>query len=277
LSDLERVHPYAAAVLAPVSAVRGADLAELAHLFDEKWARARKRLGGEKWWERLHPYHPLLCRIGLFRTLDLGLHETAHTGALAWLMDPGGDHGFEDILLRAFLKRIFGLDTEPQLSNVSIMSEIRAGENRDRLDVLMKGMWTVSGRKTEKWMVVVEAKIEATEGEDQCARYVDHLREDIESADRHRFVFLTQDGRAPVTQSKITSVKWMSLSFIQLMALIGRRLHKLTGRPGFEILRHYMTGVLKDLYQLNCGEPIRERDDIYSIGEYLSLEKTGGK
>lgn len=276
MNDLEKVHPYAAAAVAPAVAVRGTDLAELAHRFDGTWACARKRLGGATGWERLPPYHPLRCRVGLFGTLDLGLHETAHTRTLAWLMNPAGNHGFSDILLRAFLKRIFGLDTEPQLADVNIMNEVPVGESRDRLDILMKGTWTLAGRRKDQWMVAVEAKIEATEGEDQCARYEVHLREAIKSANRHRFVFLTQDGRAPISESKGKSSQWTNLSFRQLMALFGRRLHELTTKPGFEFLRLYMTGVLKDLCQLNCGEVIRERDDIYSISEYLSLEITGG-
>lgn len=37
-----------------------------------------------------------------------------------------------------------------------------------------------------------------------------------------------------------------------------------------------MAGVLKDIYQLPCGENIGGRSDIYGISDYLSLCKKGG-
>ena len=41
---------------------------------------------------------PLKCPISLFRTMDFGRLETAHTRTLAWLLDPKGEHGFGGIL-----------------------------------------------------------------------------------------------------------------------------------------------------------------------------------
>lgn len=39
---------------------------------------------------------PLRCPISLFGTMDYGRLETAHTNALAWLLDPRKAHGFGD-------------------------------------------------------------------------------------------------------------------------------------------------------------------------------------
>jgi hypothetical protein len=191
-------------------------------------------------------------------------------------MDPDGDHGFRGSLLRVFLKQVFGLDVEPQLSDVTIRSELRSGWSRDRLDIYMRGNWTIPpGDKVETWLVIVEAKIEADEGEDQCARYEDHSHSEIASRDRCALVFLTPDGRAPTTGSKGGGDEWKRLSFIKLMALFRQRLGELKGEPGAEFLRLYMTGVLRDLYRLNCGN-ITDADDIYHISEYLSSAIIGG-
>lgn len=273
LDDLDRVHSYSVAVHESAVHVTTDDLTELALKFDKIWAGAHEKLGGEKWWENLPAYHPLRCQVGLFGTLDLGLHETAHTRTLAWLMDPDREHGFGDALLRALLERIFGIREEFQLSNVSVTSELLRPDRRDRLDIVMRGAWTSTGQnsKTERWAVVVEAKIGAEEGEGQLARY----EVQDASADRRKLVFLTPDGREPETGSGGRAAKWISVSFKDLMVIFQQRMPAIIGKPGFDFLRLYMTGVLKDFYQLTGGESIGERGDVYRIRDYLSLANKG--
>jgi len=277
LGDLDRVHHQIAADRGLGFAAVDGDLTELASLLGRIRANAIEKLpGGTKWMETLPKNDPLCCPVGLFDTLDWGLRETAHTRALAWFMDPYGNHAFGDTLLRAFLNEAFDLDGDLWLSDVRIASEIPLGDSRDRLDILMSGKWVLSGTKAETWMVVVEAKIDADEGEDQCARYEDQCHDKIAASDRHAFVFLTSDGRAPTTGSKSGGSEWIRVSFIKLLALFRRRLDRCAGKPGVEFLRLYMTGVLKDLYQLNCGK-ISYRDDIHRISEYLSPATKGGE
>jgi len=258
-----------------VSAVPDRALAELACSFEDLRSRLRARIGGTNWLGKLPANDPLCTAVSYFGTLDLGLRETAHTRMLAWLMDPSENHGFDNILLQVFLREIFALDHDPKLSEeVRIDSEIVSGESRDRLDICMRGEWLVPGGKTQSWLVIIEAKIDADEGENQCARYEMQCRERIASSDRHKLIFLTTNGKPPKTESKASS--WRRCTFIRLMALFRTQLPLLTGKPGFDVLRHYMTGVLKDLYQLNCGR-ISERDDLFLISEYLPQQATGAE
>ncbi len=255
------------------------DYSELASLFETmKLTLIDKLDGGSDWYEHLPLNDPLRCRISLFGTLDLGLRETAHTRTLGWLMNPDEDHGFKEALLRVFLGKIFmEMPHEPQLHDVRIECELISGETRDRLDIFMRGKWTLPDDKIEEWMVIVEAKVEADEGEDQCERYENLLQERISFSDHHALVFLTPDqGRMPETKSKCGGPQWIPISFITLMSLFRTQLPKLDKKPGIEFLRLYMTGVLKDLYLLNCGN-ITTKDDIYRISEYLSSGFTGGK
>ena len=280
LTDLDRVHRQTAADQEPFLLALDYDLSGLAHQFDAIRSCAFEKLGGSQWLENLPTYDPLCCRVSLFGTLDLGLRETAHTRALAYLLNRDEDHGFGDILLRAFLKQIFGWDDDPQLTDVRVISELQSDGSRDRLDIFMKGRRTLTDSKVVTWMVIVEAKIDADEGEDQLARYEDQLYEKIASSDYHALVFLTPDGREPTTDSKGGGPKWTPLSFIKLMAQFRQRLPELSELPEFGYLRHYMTGVLKDLYRLNCGnfsKKVPDTNEIYRICEYLSLETTGGK
>lgn len=249
------------------------DLKKLARSLEKLRSRMIKRLGGKHWLERLPANDPLRSPVGYFGVIDLGLRETAHTRMLGWLMDPRQDHGFNDILLRAFLKEVFKLPRGPELLDSKIECEPVNPESRDRLDICMRGEWRLADGETKSWLVIVEAKIDAGEGEDQCARYEKQCQGEIASSDRHVFVFLTPNGVKPKTAS---TGSWERFTFIRLMALFRTQLPTLNGKSGFDVLRHYMTGVLQDLYQLNCGK-ISERDDLFLISEYLSLPKTGAK
>lgn len=272
-ADLERVQAFSETAVARTVPISSADLASLGREFDRIWESAREKLGGEKWWERLPVYHPLRCPISLFGTLDLGLHETAHTRALAWLLDPGKEHGFGDVLLHALLRKVFA-KAALHLSDVTVTSEFRSGESRDRIDIHLQGSWTDTHHNgaPERWTMIIEAKIRAEEGDAQLARY----EKQTHMTDRHKLVFLTTDSRSAVTGSQDGKTKWIPLSFKELMALFNNCLPELKGKPGFEFLRLYMAGVLKDIYQMRGGENIGERADIYGISEYLWLCKNGG-
>ena len=98
-------------------------------------------------------------------------------------------------------------------------------------------------------------------------------REKIEKADQYRLVFLTPDNRPPST----ASVKdWHRFTFLGLMTLFRQQLPELMNAHGLGFLRLYMTGVLKDIYGLNCGM-LSDADDLYRAAEYLSLEISAEK
>lgn len=232
-----------------------------------------KRLGGANWLDKLPQYDPLLSPVGSFGVIDLGRQETAHTRMLGWLMDPRQNHGFNDVLLRSFLRDVFGLPRGRELLDTSIDCELVSSGSRDRLDIRMRGKWRLADGKTKSWLVIVEGKVDAGEGEDQCARYEKQCHERIGSSVRRALIFLTPDGLKPKTGSVRS---WKPFTFIRLMALFREQLPSLTAKPGFHVLRHYMTDVLKGLYELNCGL-IGERDDLFRISEYLSPQQNRPK
>jgi len=260
LKDLDRV-------LTRTSSDLGLD--QLAKVFDGLVVDAVRRIGGRGWYEKLPPSDPLCGRVSLFGTLDWGLRETAHTRALAWFFDPEGDHGFGKVLLAAVLKEVFRLNQAPLLSDCIIQSELPAEDGRDRLDIRMRGKWLVSGCQ-ETWSVILEAKIAAEEGAEQCARYESHGRRG--AADNQAFIFLTPNGLRPTTGSNRRRIEWLPLSFVQLAALFREHLHELEGSAGFDFLRLYMTGILKDVYSIDCGR-ITDRADLYRIQEYLNCRE----
>lgn len=205
--------------------------------------------------EKLPSDDPLRCPISLFGTLDFGRLETAHTRALAWLLDPKREHGFGLTLVRAILDH---LGDKRNFSVNRVMSEhpIQGG----RIDVLAEGTWTSDGRG---WVLLIEAKIDAGEGQDQLRRYENWLQSYAVAPDRFR-IFLTPNGDAP----EFPEDDWVPLSYSQLVRVFRSAYDELRDTAGFHFLRFYLAGVLQDV----CHWPRELRGpvaDPYAVADYL--------
>jgi hypothetical protein len=215
---------------------------------------------------RLPEDDPLRCPISLFATMDYGRLETAHTWALAWLLDPTKEHGFGSKLLEALLVHVRRRHLPVQVHQVANERFIDLPGKSDvtgRIDVLSEGDWIDRDGRRIPWLLVIEAKIEASEGEEQLSRYEDWL--DLYEDDREVLrVFLTPDGRSAETAEQ----EWFPLKFQELAEIFRTASDQLRDKPGYHFLRFYLAGVLRDVCRL--AFPIRsETDDPYSVLNYL--------
>lgn len=254
LSDLKQVYDTL-----PVAS--DDNLRFLADRFEE-WRRRTKEFMRTHLTE-LDKDDPLICRISLFRTMDYERLETAHTRTLAWLLDPKGEHGFGTRLLAALLRRLSNQDCSTSLKVKHVESEYPIDDSnaRGRLDVLAEGAW--EDGEQGGWVLVIEAKVDAREGEDQLQKYEGWLRSIATGRDVFR-VFLTPNGRPPETGTE----EWESFSFLKLVQIFRAVYSDLRETPGFHFLRFYLAGVLQDI----CGFPRDVRDgtaDPYAIASYL--------
>jgi len=212
---------------------------------------------------------PLLCPVSLFGTMDYGRLETAHTRALAWLLDPdkNKEHGFGNKLLKALLERVAG-DRSLALDEACDVEFERAIDDHEatgRLDIFAEGNWIDPSGRRLPWAIVLEAKIDALEGENQLSRYEDSL--DRRRADEEVFpIFLTPTAR----QSETARKDWTLLSFQDLVGIFRLAADDLQHAPGYHFLRFYLAGVLRDVclwpipFRKDCGDP-------YSVLAYLKL------
>jgi len=115
-----------------------------------------------------------------------------------------------------------------------------------RIDILAEGRWEENGQEVT-WRLVIEAKIDAEEGEKQLALYDEWIEEHPGPTEVLR-VFLTPDGR----KAKTSSAGWQPLTFLELAGILRRASAGLQNKPGYHYLRYYLTGVLKDI----CGIPL---------------------
>ncbi len=254
LSDLEKVH-------ATLPVLSDAHLLHLADRFNEWRTRTKDLVRGRL--AKLEEDDPLKCPISLFRTMDYGRLETAHTRVLAWLLDPDKEHGFGTALLAALLRRVVGVPRSDGLGEVRLASEVMIGKSEamGRLDVLAAGTWGSADHGG--WVLVIEAKINAWESERQLDKYDEWIDSHAAGRETHR-VFLTPDGREPESGCD----EWTALSFLELVNAFRKVYGGLRQKPGFHFLRFYLAGVLQDVchFPCNVGE---DAPNPYAVASYL--------
>lgn len=207
---------------------------------------------------------PLKCPVSLFGTMDYGRLETAHTRTLAWLLNPAmsKEHGFGLKLLEACLAR-FTDQPLREVQDVRVEAEYcctgLGGSELGRLDVMAEGRW----EDGTGWLLVIEGKVDAWEGEEQLDRYEEWM--DFYARDRQQIrVFLSPDGRPASTGED----EWRPLSFAELAEMLRTAAAGEEKKPGYHFLRYYLAGVLRDI----CGWPIPITPgcaDPYSVLQYL--------
>jgi hypothetical protein len=212
---------------------------------------------------------PLRCPIGLFGTLGLGRVETAHTNALAWLLHPAHGHGLDTCLIQALLDHLAAPKSYAKVTVQTMEKEyplVLSGKELGRIDVYGTGSWTTSTGVQANWLLAIEAKIDAGEGDKQLQRYDEWINAHRGNREVFR-VFLTPDGRPPEADIP----HWTRLSFHQLACVFRKPYLQLRDRPGFHFLRFYLTGVLRDIcgWNIPAGNP--ESCDDPSIVAYLKV------
>jgi hypothetical protein len=262
VEDLEIADAHAQASASPESVIT---LAELVTLGEELtgWRTHHQQLL-QQYLAQLPADDPLRSPVSLFGAMDFGRLETAHTRALAWLLGDR-EHGFRFRLLKALL--LYLLEGRSiSLTGVDRVEReypVRCGPTeKGRIDILAEGRWEEQGNEVP-WRLVIEAKIDAEEGDQQLSLYDDWLELSPQPAEVLR-VFLTQDGREPQT----SLAGWQPLSFLELASLLRRVSAGLEDRPGYHYLRYYLTGVLREI----CGLPVPVSaacENPYAAVDYL--------
>lgn len=194
------------------------------------------------------PDNPLFSTVSLYGSMDIGRLEVAHTNTLAWLLNPYAEHGF-DSLLKALLAHLDQTSHWPQhfeLIDVSVTSEhvISTG----RVDVWAEGRrLDASTGITTPWLIVIECKIDHSVADNQLEKYEDEvIKWKKENHGEAFYVFLTPDKH----ETETGKVKWEPLSFEDLFVIFWKQAKYLEKEPGYQFLRLYLAGILKDVQRL---------------------------
>lgn len=171
----------------------------------------------------------------IFSILGRERRELYHSAMLAWLFDPLGPHGLGVGFLQAFLQESL---PNCKLEQGSGSVEVRCEESRGdcRADVVVRA---------DRFMVVIENKLDAVEGFEQCRR----LHEAFCTDGDVRFVFLSPSGRLPKTAMGESANAFVALSYLKLRMCLERVLNDTSDSPrtiGRESAWNYLTTLKKE-------------------------------
>lgn len=193
-----------------------------------------------------------------------GDFEPAHTSTLAWLLDPQKEHGFGHTLIKSLIHYIAKEKNQQSFVVIKDESErlhrIPGKEKSGRTDIWVEGEWD-SG---SKWLLIIEAKIFSSEGENQLANYEEMASQYGKRGYEIFRVFLTPRGEMPVSATGI----WLPLSFSQLAILLWSCSIPLREKPGYHFLRYYIAGIFRDI--LGCPIGLESaRDHPFDLFPFL--------
>jgi len=169
--------------------------------------------------------------FNVFSLLDLTSDEVRHSRFLAWLMDAEGDHQQGNLFMRAFA-RACALDIpEDNIERYRMRREISGRES----------VVDIMAYRFGEFVIFVENKIHAEEGPGQLVREFRDMRRICKqlrvSEDRQYAVFLTPDGRQPVSGG---GTQWVTLSHSRLAEVFEKALSEVTDGKVRTIVRDWI-------------------------------------
>jgi hypothetical protein len=253
--------------------------AELPRLLRERLGAAR--IDVERYLGAQPPFpaedDPVALDVELFRACRLERDEVVHTRMLGHLLNPATNHGLGVRPMNTFMRllevraprrvRPQGTDaaTQPSTSirvDAELRKTIRAGEREidRRLDLVV--------RDADR-CVLVEAKIDADESDEQLADYVKlRRRSDLKGA---LLVFVTPDGRVPASAD--AGRDWICVSWLDIAAVIAVAVVGSESR-GAQLARLWASGILREIAGLDPLARVRSSVDerqYAALARYLSI------
>lgn len=154
--------------------------------------------------------HATAPKFNVFSALGVSRRELSHSSFLAYLLSPKGDHEQGAKFLNAFVQLIGMKDISGHNPRkVHVDTELAAGDELGRMDIV------VSCRPN--WLIVIENKIDAGEGEEQLPRYLKWM-DGQNGYVTKELVFLTPMGHHSVTAR---TDSYHRISYAQLAEVFG--------------------------------------------------------
>lgn len=201
-----------------------------------------------------------LGRFNIFDVLRSTHTEIRHSNVLAWLFDPTGSHGMQNLFLRRFLMRVLHENHQEEdapLDPVEVDSTPFRSVNIRRewknIDVLIE-ILTEAG---QKWVICLENKVGAGQGKGQLSRYRKTVETAFSDAER-LYIFLTMRGEVPEDSAYITA------TYEQVAVVLDAGLAENEGTLGEGpklLLNHYST-ILKERF-MDDSEAAKLAQQIY--------------
>jgi hypothetical protein len=175
--------------------------------------------------------------FNLFVALGAVNAELKHSNFLAWLLDPNGNHGFGDIIVKRLLQRtILNSDHNATITPVDLdlmdFSDLEVRREWSEIDILLVS-------RVNRLAVVIENKIGASEGAGQLKKYRERTADDFSEEEgwKHILIFLTIDG------DQASDENYATLSYTSVIDLLDATLKNRSHAVPTEIaltIKHYI-------------------------------------
>jgi PD-(D/E)XK nuclease superfamily protein len=180
--------------------------------------------------------HPLFSPVTAFGMVDYGRLETAYTRALAWLFTPQESHGYGDSIVREVFSNLL---PTASVDNVSAEHRILLRDGSfGRIDIWIEAGTAIPTRQSH--LIAIEAKIDAPLSTDQLRRYAEVIS--ATNFAKKDCLYLTGEGHTVRLPRP-----WKPVSFKSLAGAIWRAGYKNKAAPGYQFVRMFVAGILKDV------------------------------
>lgn len=181
-----------------------------------------------------------LCKwtggFNAFDVLGITCSEIRHSNVLAWLMDPDGNHGLHDGVIRGFVDYAAKCAEDDGVFDDLLMDCDGFSIRREwcHIDIL-------AVNDEAKYVLCIENKIFSGEHDDQLARYRDEIEREFPHY-RHRFLFLTPSSW------EASESDWLSMGYEDVLDIIAHAVKTFTPAPALaQFISEYMDTVRRNI------------------------------
>lgn len=220
-----------------------------------------------------------LNRFNPFKILRIEDYEIRHSNVLAWLLDPNGNHNFDEKILKKFLlKVLMKPDNDEVLSNVNLVYKI---QNMNLMDICvyreLYNIDLVMVSEIQGLVIFIENKILSEEHSNQLSRYYSVIQDNFPDYTIIP-IFLTLDGK------ETSSENYFRASYSDLLETMEFVVENYKERTSQEIVAFvsYYISIIKEKYFMDedlkrlCKDIYIQNKDvidmIYSIGNEIDIE-----
>lgn len=183
----------------------------------------------------LEKLEELTSKFNIFESLDIAKQEIRHSNFLAWVMNPNESHSLGDYFLKRFLLRTTSLANRRGLGgitpiqiDISEFDEVKVQREWKSIDIIIID-------EKNKFVCVIENKVEAAEHSDQLNRYEAVVESEFPDFTKH-FIFLTPDAR------RASNDRYLNIAYDEICDIIEYIIRAKSNLMGDEVkifLSHY--------------------------------------
>lgn len=197
--------------------------------------------------ECLNPLTEYANKFNMFDILKITTTEIRHSNVLSWFLDPKGNHGLGDRILRAVIQHIAVTQNEPDTEKIDFQS-FRIQREWKNIDILAE---------SNEFVLCIENKIFSGEHDNQLARYKEIIENKYPNH-KKMYVYLT-----PYGIKSSDPENWYSMSYADILNIIENSKKETTLCSEAELfLKNYIYTIRR--YVLGDEELKKMCADIYT-------------